>query len=249
MQTLNDMTSELQQRVLAANNSGLIPSTRITSVIQDATLWAGSLFFWPPLQKARQSSARANTQGLKYDYYDYPSDFLSNSIARLYIDGVKYFPKAYQDLIDYADSSISPTLAPNPANHFFANWGNQYFVYPSYTGNNTNNLIVWGNIQHPAIINPDDITIFSKWDDSGNEAIVKKAMSVLMKRIDPGIAAAEEQDAIGTLQTIWARVTAEMQKAQRLNHPFFEVPDFFGFGGGLSTIGNFNIPVDIENNF
>ena len=253
MTTLADMTTGnngVQQRLMIANNSGLIPPARITTVVQDEIKWAGSLFYWPSLQRLREATALKNTQGLNYDYYDYPIDFLRNSIARLYIDGKLYLPKAYQDFLDYADSSIDPTLSPNPANHFFANYGDQFFTYPSYSGiAPANNLLGWGNIEHPLVTDPAGTTIFSNWDENGNKAIVKKAMSTLLERIDPPMANALESEAIGMLQLIWKRVTDEAQKAQRLNHQFFQVPDYFGFGGGLSTIGNFNIPVDVENYF
>lgn len=246
MQIRSDFEAAVQSRLMTANNSGLIPSGRITQEVQDAALWAGSLFWWPSLQRARQTTALKNTQSLNYDYYDYPTDFITGSVARLYIDGKKYLPKAFQDFLDYADSSLNPQLAPNPSNLFFANYGRQLFVYPSYSGvAPANNMILWGNIQHPPLTSPSSTTIFSQWDDSGNEAIVKKAMSVILKRIDPGISAASEQDAIGILQVMWKKITDEMQKAQRLNHQLFAVPDYFGFGGGLSTIGNFNVPVDV----
>lgn len=248
MQTLTDMQTELTNRLMTANNSGLVPQTRITSVLQDSIIWAGNLFYWSPLNRLRTTTASKNTQNLNYDYYDYPTDFLTASISRLYIDGKKYEEKAFQDLLDYADSSIYPNLAPNPSNYFFANYGRQYFTFPSYSGTPpANNLLIWGNIQHPPVVNPTDMTIFSQWDDTGNDAIVKKALSVLLKRIDPGISEEEEQSAIGLLQVIWKKETDDQQKAQRLNHQLFAVPDYFGFGGGLSTIGNFNIPVDVEN--
>lgn len=248
MQVRSDFEAALTTRLLLANNSGLVPPARVTQEIQDATLWAGKLFWWPPLQRCRVTTAQKNIQSLNYDYYDYPSDFLTDSIKRLYIDGISYSPKAYLDFLDYCDSSINPMLAPSPTNHFFANYGRQYFVYPTYAGSGApNNLLVWGNIQHPPLATPSTPTIFTYWDDAGNEAIVKKAMSVILKRVDPGISASEEQDAIALLGMVWKPIADAQQRAQRLNHQHFAVPDYFGFGGGLSVIGNFNIPVDVSN--
>lgn len=250
MQTRSDIEAETVQRVMAAANSTLFNADRITGVVKDSYLWAGSLFFWPSLQKARVTTALKNTQLLTYDYYDYPPDFLTDSISRLYIDGKKYEHKAYQDFLDYVDSSNNTLVAPNPNNHFFANFGRQYFVYPSYTGvAPANNLLIWGNIQPPALVNPSDTTIFSQWDDAGNEAVVKKSFATLMVRIEPSLSGAAEKDAIGLLQVMWKKIADQNQRAQRLNHPFFNVPDFFGSGSGQSTQGNFNIPVDIENTF
>ena len=235
METRSDLETELLARLMAANNSTLVPASRATKLIQDAYIWAGSLFFWPSLYRARLASTLANQQ-----YYDYPTDFLTGSISRLYVDGVKYNKIAYQDFMDYVDNVNVGSIPPDPTKHYFAEFGRQYFLWPTPTQNGTNNLIIWGNIQPPALVNPTDTTIFSMWDDSGNEAIIKKALSVSMERIDSGFAAGQKAESVQLLSLMWAKVAAEMQKNQRLAHPMFNVFDMFGQQSGQSTIGNFN---------
>ncbi len=96
IQTRGEIETEVLSRAMIANNSVSIPSTRVTEVVQQSSLWAGTLFFWPSLFRSRYFSSKPVAQSstpvlpLNYDYYDYPTDFLTNSISRLYIGGKKY---------------------------------------------------------------------------------------------------------------------------------------------------------------
>ena len=251
MQTRADIETELSARLMVANNSTLVSATRITQLVKDANLWAGSLFFWPSLFRSRYFSSKPSSQSaspilpLAYDYYDYPTDFITGSISRLYFNGKKYDKKAYQDFLDYVDQSQQATLPPDPNKKYFAEFGRQFFVWPGVTVAGTNDGLVWGNIQAPDLTNSTDKTIFSQWDDSGNEAILKKALSVEMERLDSGFAQEQKQEAIQLLQLLWGKVTAENQKNQRLNHARFQTPDYFGQQSGISTIGNFGTNIEV----
>lgn len=238
METRADIETEVIARLMVANNSVQFPPDRITKIVQDAYLWAGSLFFWPPLSRSRIFSTKPNTQSLNYDYYDYPVDYLTGSISRLYIDGKKYEKKAFQDFLDFCDQSNLASLPPNSSSRFFAEYGRQFFVYPKVSVAGTDDGLAWGSIQPLQLGAPNDKTIFSLWNDSGNEAIVKKGISVAMERLDSGFANEQKVEAIQLLQVIWKKVMDEQQRATRLNHPFFQVPDLFG--QGFTTIGNFN---------
>jgi hypothetical protein len=246
MITRVDIENELSARLMIANNSTQFSSSRITTLVQDANLWAGSLFFWPPLYRSRIFSTKPNTQSLNYDYYDYPVDYLTGSITRLYIGGKKYDKKAFNDFLDYVDQSNSGAMPPDPTKRYFAEFARQFFVFPKVTVAGSNDGLVWGNIQPLQLSTPTATTIFSLWNDSGNEAILKKALSVAMERVDSGFANEQKQEALQLLQVIWAKVMTEEQRSQRLDHPFFQVYDLFGANSGISTIGNFN-GVDVIN--
>jgi hypothetical protein len=243
MITRQDIEAELVQRAMVANNSTMVPAARATTLVQDANLWAGTLHFWPPLFRSRIFSSKPNTQSLKYDYYDYPSDYLTGSASRLYIGGQKYEKKAFQDFLDYVDNVYQNSVAPDPTKRYFAEYARQFFVFPTVSAPGTNDGIIWGNIQPLQLSTPTANTIFSLWNDSGNEAILKKALSVVMERLDSGFATTQKAEAIQLLELIWQKVVAEAQTSQRLNHPFFNVFDMFGAQSGMSTIGNFNVSV------
>lgn len=251
MQTRADIENELVARLMIANNSTLVSATRITQLVKDANQWAGCLFFWPSLFRSRYFSSKPSLQSgspilpLKYDYYDYPSDFLTGSIARLYFNGLKYDKKNFQDFLDYVDESQQASLPADPNKKYFSEYGRQFFVWPGVTIAGNNDGLVWGNIQPPDLTNPTDKTIFSLWDDAGNEAILKKALSVEMERLDSGFAMVQKQEAIQLLKVIWQKVTVENQKNQRLNHARFRTPDYFGQQSGISTIGNFGNNIEV----
>ena len=248
MITRADIETEVVARAYIANNSTQFPPARVTKVVQDANLWAGTLHFWPSLQRARTFSSKPNTQNLAYDYYDYPVDFLDNSISRLYIGGKKFDKKAFQDFLDYVNNTAleDTTVAPDPSKHYFADHARQFHVWPPVTVAGSNDGIVWGNIQPLQLGSPTDNTIFSLWDDAGNEAICKKALSILMGRLDSGFSQEQAAEAIQLLEGIWAKVVTELQKAQRLAHPKFRVFDMFGANAGQATIGNFSNQIDIS---
>ena len=251
MQTRADIEAEVTNRLMVANASTMFSAARITEVVKQANQWAGTLHYWPQLYRSRYFSTKPSAQSstpilpLAYDYYDYPPDFLTGSISRLYIDGKKYDKKAFQDFLDYTDEALRAQNPPDPTKLYFAEYGRQFFVWPGCTAAGTNNGLVWGNIQPADLTNSTDKTIFSLWNDSGNEAIVKKSLSVLMERLDSGFANEQKTEAIQLLQVIWAKVVTENQKNQRLNHSRFAVPDYFGQDTGISTIGNFFTNIDI----
>lgn len=241
LQSRTDLEAELVQRIMTANNSTIFGSARITELIQQAEHWATTLHPWPSLSRARLTNS-VNAQ----DSYDYPIDFLTDTISRVYVDNNRYLKKDFQDFRDYVDNALNPpTGGPDPTKRYFADYGRQFFLWPVPGTNGTNNIVAWGNIQSAGLPNPDFLTIFSQWSDMGNEAIVQKALSVALSRLESQIAGAAEQKAIALLGVLWKRVTDNLQKNQRLNHPFFAVPDLFGVGSGQSTIGNFNNSQDI----
>ncbi|MDE1868040.1 MAG: hypothetical protein KGI08_10080 [Thaumarchaeota archaeon] len=165
---------------------------------------------------------------------------MTGSASRLYIDGKKYYKKAFQDFLDYVDNTEEGQPAPDPSKRYFAEYGRQFFVWPSYSGVAPSlNSILWGNIQTPPLATAATLTVFSQWNDELNEAILQKALSVAMGRIDTGFSNENLQLAISALDQQWGKVVAEMQRSQRLNHPFFNVIDMFNQNAGQATIGNF----------
>lgn len=246
MSTREDLEAELVARLMIANNSTTFSSDRITQLIKDANIWCGTLFFWPSLYRSRYFSSKPSSQSatpilpLNYDYYDYPADFLTGSISRLYFNNIKYEKKAFADFLDYVDHPAQGDLPPNPVKKYFAEFGRQFFVYPGVSTAGVDDGLIWGNIQPPDLVNPTDKTIFSLWDDNGNEAIIKKALSVAMERLDSNFANTQKNEAVQLLGNIWQKIVVENQKNQRLNHPRFNVPDMFGGSTGISNIGNFN---------
>lgn len=227
MDTYTELQTELTTRLQAADNSTLYPSSRIQTLIKDGHIWATTVFIWNELVRGRKTNSVA-TQ----DYYDYPEDFRTGTIIRLTVDDLPYDRKNFEDYLEYKRNN------PTSTKRLFANFGRQYFITPTPSSSGVNNIKIWGAIQAPQLSGGTDKTIFSGNNSEGNEAIVKKAFSVAIKRLDPSLSQQEEKDAAGILAVLFDKQQKSTQRDQRIQHPFFNVPDFFATGNGMRT-GNF----------
>lgn len=229
MDTRADMEAELLAQLQVASNSSMFPSARITQIIQNAYIWATNLFVWVDLVKAKCTSTIAGNE-----YYDYPEEFRSGTIMRLEIDGESYKRKSYEDYLDFKENN------PNSTYKMFANYGRFYFIHPTPTANGSSNMDIWGAIQADPLTNSTDKTIFSGNKEQGNEAIVRKGLSVALKRIDASLSQTEETYAITTLAKLNADEAKATQRDQRIQHPKFIVPDYYR-NRNTTSYANFNM--------
>lgn len=232
MATRAELETELVARLQVASNSTLYPSTRITSLIKDAYLWATQFFIWHDLVRARCTSTSAG-----YEYYDYPSNFRSESIIRMEVDSVEYVRKNFEDYLAYKKDN------PSTTKKMFASFGRQFFINPTPATTGTNNIVVWGAIQADALDSSSSVPIFSYNKEEGNEAVIKKAMAVALGRTDPVIARKEEADAIIILSKLAQDEAKNTQRNKRLAHPMLDIPNYFS-NGGSTSIGSFNVDVE-----
>lgn len=223
------MRDELTSRLLVADNSTMYTTTRIQNLILDAHLTATNMFPFPELQKAKMTGTLYGQY-----YYDYPTEFQVGSIFRVVVDDIVYDKVAFEDWLDYKKNNATVT-----DKYIFAEYGKQIFIFPTPTTTGTNNIDVYGQIQATQLSGDSDLTIFSRSDDQGNEAIVKIALSVAIARIDKALAMKEYEEAVQKLAAIFNKYANRKQREQRLDHPFFDVPNYFT-GRGVSSTGNFS---------
>ena len=229
MTTREDLENELISRLQVASNSTLYPATRVTSLIKNAYIWATQLFVWHDLVRGRKTNSISG-----HDYYDYPDDFRSESIIRMEIDNLPYTRKNFEDFLEFKKNN------PTSTKRYFASFGRQFFINPTSTANGTDNIVIWGAIQAPALTNSTSIPIFSYNKEEGNEAVIKKAFSVATFRTDANLAKGEEADAIGILTKLSLMESKNTQRNQRLQHPMLSVPDFFSGTPNGSPYGKFS---------
>lgn len=234
MTTRSNLESELTSRLQVASNSTLYPSTRITSLIQNAYMWATQLFIWHDLVRALKTSTVSSAE-----YYEYPAEFRSESIIRLEVDDVEYNRKNFEDYLAYKRDN------PTTTKKMFASFGRQFFLNPTPSSAGSNNMSVWGAIQADALSSGTSVPIFSYNKEEGNEAVIKKALSVALSRTDLKTAQSESQDALVILNRLSMAEQKNTQRNKRLDHPMLNVPDFFG-GTNSSPIGGFNYNAEDE---
>lgn len=226
--TYLEMQTELAARLMVASNSTTFSATRLGELLNNANQWATQMFIWLELVRGRMTNSKSG-----YEYYDYPSDFRTGTIIRLEVDNEPYERKNFEDYLDFKKNN------PGSQEKIFAHYGRQYFIYPTPTANGTNNISVWGAIQAPALTQNTDTTIFSSQNMSGNEAIIKKAFSVAIKRIDSNLSTKEEQEGLGLLAVLNKKQWEAYQRDKRIQHPRFDVPDYMKISGG-TQVGNFS---------
>lgn len=219
METFTELKSELQSRLMVADNSTLFSDTRLGQLINNAYLWAAGLFDWPELEMARTTDSEAGAF-----YYDYPDDYKTDSIYYMTVNGVEHDRKSFEDWLDFKRNNPDET-----SEKIFANHGRQYFIFPTPTASELP-ICIFGQIKPETMSEASDTTIFSKGDPQGNEAVIKKALSEGIRRADQKLAEAEEGGAVGILTLIHTRIASRNQRDQRLDHPKFDVPDFFATG-------------------
>ena len=230
MRTREELEDELLEQILASDNSTLYPRSRLTSLIKNAYTWATQLVPWHDLVRAKETSTLATQEN-----YDYPEEFKSESIQRLEIDSVKYKRVNFEDYLDFQRRN------PNSDKKLFSSFGRQYFInpVPSMAGNN--NISVWGSIEADDLDLSTSETIFSRNKSQGNDAVVRKALSVAVKRLDGGLATKEEESATVLLSRLFKLEQDGTQRNHRIDHPMMHVPDYFGGSvGGADPIASFN---------
>lgn len=228
MTTFKDIQDTLYDDLMASTNSATFPLTRIKSLINQANQWATSLFPWTELQRAMTTNAE-----IGQEYYDYPDAFRTDTLGEfLHYNGNSYERVAFKDYIEFK------RRYPNSTKQIFADYARQYFIFPTPT--TTDTILVWGGIQADTLTADADVTIFSNHDDSGNEAIERKALSLALRRIDSNLSASEEKEAVALLTVIWGKVEQRQQTKKRLDKPMFRVPDFFAVSGSTFQEGNFD---------
>lgn len=231
LDTFLQMQTELISR-LSANGSTFYTTTRIKSALNIAKDRAEAYAEWPGLEDAESTSTEQNI-----NYMDIAERYRSDSVVRLKIDGLKYDKKDYEDFLDYTENEDQ---TPDPTKRIFANHNRQVFVWPTPTTDGDRNVDMWGITGTPAMTLDGDTTIFTRSDVTGNEAIVKLALSILWaKGKNKSLGRIEEAEALVLLGNIWTKIKNRRQRDQRLQHPRFNVPDMFSNTAQTFNPGNF----------
>lgn len=200
MRILSEMQSKLASDLMVSDNSTLYTATRLLELLKSGHLSATSYREWPELSRTKFTSTTTD------EYYDYPDDFRTDSISSIAINNIPYDKKNYEDFVRYCRDN-SARLNTRVAGL---------------------TLDVSGAIQPEQFSETVTTTIFSDSDETGNEAIVKFALADALKKTNPNLSAQLEAEARLILDNIWRRTAQRNQRSQRLEHPFFNVPDYFG---------------------
>lgn len=228
MNTRGDIKARIKRELQMVSTSTLFSDASIEDAIWDATLWATDLYPFPILEKA------SFTQTTLDYYYDYPSQFKSDSVTRLVVNNQPFDMIDFEDWLDYKKNN------PNQTNEFLgATYGRQYFLFPTPTTAGLE-IIVWGLIQPPAYTNDSNKTVFSDSESALNEGIMRKALSALLgSKGKASASSVEEKRAEKIIVQGWNNIVGRRSRFKRKDRPFFDVPNLFPDGTNSADIGNF----------
>jgi len=225
MDTLADFRQAIQDDLTVGSESTLYSVNVIDRAINRAYRKCAALFPWPETEDAKKTSTQANQE-----YYDYPSNWLSDSMFRLEVDGDIYgeepdgSPMDYNDYLTWRNDDYNA----NSTDRKWANQKRRFFFYPVPTSAGSYNIHCWGHMVPDALSTDGDVTIWSYSMPEGNEAIVLEAVAILKAK--------GEQEKAGEFRSLeakqilivsWGKIQKEQGKYEKIN-PFFDVPDYFG---------------------
>lgn len=219
MKTRLEMRTKLQRDIMASTASTAFSPTVLDSELDDAYSWARGLYYWEDLSDAKKTSTKANA-----DYYNYPGSWKLGSITSLFVDGLEYDRRNWEDFYKYR--LLHPTN--DEVVRYFANHNRWFFIFPTPTELGVNNIVVIGNKQGDDMDAGDGAqTIFSQKYEEANEGIVRKAFSSCIKRADQALSKSEEVAALAILTTVRKKELDGKIKDTPLDKPMIEYTQFF----------------------
>ncbi len=171
----------------------------IKRAINMAHKWVAGMRNWPQTEETfyRDSQAGLN-------YYNYPSNFKTDSITELYYNGKEYTKTVWREYRAYLRDNVSGS------DKIWSDLKRQYHINDNITISTIQNGIeITGHIGKPdLLVNGSDTTLFYG-DENIEEVIFKKALSVLYKKArgqmyDRGVALEEEAKA--ALGDAWIQI-------------------------------------------
>jgi hypothetical protein len=217
LRTENDIITEVLARNNRSTTDGFLSDATLQGWFANAHIYGASYKKWP-MTEGRIQTTWASTEEWTIEGYK------ANSIRIITVGGYALTKLNFEDYLKYRE------IEPNGADRVFTDHGEILFINPNLDVSGT--MVAWG--QYQPIRDVTDLTvttIFSDWDDEGNEAIVEK-MSAYLKRKEHEQNEAELHDkrADALLDKVWARVLAEQYKYK--THP-----DSGGMFGRLDVLG------------
>ena len=224
MDTFAEIRTSVLSDLNASSTSSQYPTATVDSAINRAYILASSLFRWPILNDALQTTTQKDI-----NYYDAPENWRPMSIWRVEIDGdpygddPDYSPIVFKDFLDWQSDSDNDDSTDKK---WSVQW-RRYFVYPAPTAAGLV-ITVWGQENVETLTNDADETIFTGSQPECNEAIAKEAVAILKHKGElPEEGQMLSQTAKVILVVAFDKVKQEKSKYEKL-YPFLDVQDFYG---------------------
>jgi hypothetical protein len=172
----------------------------------ESNVWATSYHKWP-FTEGRLQTTFATGGGPGGDEW-YFEGYKADSFRILQVGG-KRLTK-----LNFEDYQIMREAQPTVTDRVFADYGRTVFINPSLDASGT--ITAYGQYQpYIDVTDENGTTIFSGYDEEGNEAIVEKMTGYLKRREHlANEAELHDQRAAGKLEEVWKRISDEQYAYQ-----------------------------------
>lgn len=201
MRTRDDIFTEVLVRNNLTTTDSFITDTILKAWYRDAHMWSTSYHKWP-MTEGRIQTTFATATGPNSDEWFFEG-YKQDSFRLMQIGG-----KALKKLT-FADYQIFRETEPTGTGRVFSDFGKTVFINPYADVSGT--VVAYGQYQ-PYIDVTDETgtTIFTDFNDEGNEGIVEKMQGHLKRRLHlPQEAELHDQRAVAKLDEVWKRILEE----------------------------------------
>ncbi len=168
------------------------------------------------------------------EYYDYPSDFVEDSIFLLRVAGADALLDTYKK-IRYVDYMQYRETEPNGTLKYWADHRDWYFINPkAFQDAGSRSIEVWGMLRFTELTASTSAMPFSPnsegYENSGNHAIVKLAYAMALeseKKNEPQKAQIVRTEAYQTLKLLADKENEKQADYEVKGRPFFENTKLF----------------------
>lgn len=204
---LND-ASDIINEVLVRNNrtttDSFITDQMLEDWLREANSYCTTRHKWPLSEVRDKTTTWSGTEEVPYS--NFTVNFKADSIRILQVGSKRVKKVNFEDYQNFREDESSST------ERIFSDWGRNLFINPNADVSGT--VAAFG--QYAPTIDPTDAsatTIFSTFDQEGNEAIVEKMTSFLKRREHlPQEAELHDQRADASLDKLWEKIVNEQYK-------------------------------------
>lgn len=206
LSSVSDIINEVLVRNNRTTTDSFITDDMLEDWLRQANTYCTARFKWPLSEVRDQTLAWTGAE--EVDYSSFTIDFKADSIRILQIGGKRLQKTSFEEYQNFREDESSAT------DPIFSDFARVLYINPNCGLSGT--IAAFG--QYTPSIDPTDATattIFSTFDEEGNEGIVEKMTSFLKRREHlPDEAELHDQRADQKLLTLFQKIQAEQYKYQ-----------------------------------
>lgn len=204
MRTRDDIFNQLLVRNNLTTTDTFVTDATLKTWFTDAHIWSSSFHKWP-MTEGRVSTTFTGSEEWALEGYK------ADSFRIMQIGGKRLTKLNFEDYQTFREEE------PSANDRVFSSFGKLVYINPYV--DLTGTLVAYGQYQpYVDVTDETGITIFTDWNDEGNEGVLEKMSSYLKRRLGNNEAAElHDQRAAAKLEEVWKRYQEEQFKKQ--THP------------------------------